>query len=107
MVLPFPFSDLEQAKKRPALLVSEWRPVSAQGLVETAIACQITSKAYHDDAILIENQDFADGSLNRPSYAVPSQIFTIHRDAVESYVGHLREEKYDEIVDALTKQFRR
>ena len=42
VVLPFPFSDLSNSKKRPALVVA-----NLEG--EDIILCQITSKARIDD----------------------------------------------------------
>lgn len=56
-LVPFPFSDLSQAKLRPAIVLAsvgrgDW------------ILCQVTSNAYGDDrAIPIAPDDFADGGL--------------------------------------------
>ena len=41
VVIPFPFSDLSQSKRRPALVIA-----SLQG--DDAILCQLTSKAISD-----------------------------------------------------------
>lgn len=42
VVVPFPFSDLTQAKRRPALVISK-----LEG--DDIILCQITSQAVKDD----------------------------------------------------------
>ena len=48
VVLPFPFSDLSQSKRRPALVITEL-------LGNDIILCQITSKKISDRyAILLE-----------------------------------------------------
>ena len=63
ILLPFPFSDLSASKLRPALLLApaekgDW------------ILCQITSNPYADKgAVLLGEQDFSEGGLQRDSYA--------------------------------------
>ena len=61
VVVPFPFSDLSQTKRRPALVVAELRG-------DDLILCQITSQAFTDGyAIAIDNNDFESGSLRKYS----------------------------------------
>ena len=70
VVVPFPFSDLSQAKKRPALIVAE-----LQG--NDLILCQITSKRIKDKyAVLIDDKDIESGSLRQTSNVRPNRIFT-------------------------------
>ncbi len=53
VVVPFPFSDLTSAKKRPALVIAE-----LEG--DDLILCQITSQQIRDRyAILIDDSDFS------------------------------------------------
>lgn len=55
VVIPFPFSDLTQAKRRPALILA-----TLTG--DDLILCQITSQNMSDQyAIPINNQDFETG----------------------------------------------
>ncbi len=57
VVVPFPFSDLSKAKRRPALVIAE---VEGRDL----ILCQITSQYVKDNyAIQIDNEDFESGGL--------------------------------------------
>ncbi|HNX40125.1 MAG TPA: type II toxin-antitoxin system PemK/MazF family toxin [Methanothrix sp.] len=70
VVLPFPFSDLTKAKRRPALVLAE-----LDG--DDRILCQITSRQSGDrHAVLINEFDFQEGSLNRTSNIRPNRIFT-------------------------------
>ncbi|MEG5114794.1 type II toxin-antitoxin system PemK/MazF family toxin, partial [Microcoleus sp. A2-C5] len=57
VVVPFPFSDLTQAKRRPALVIA-----TLTG--DDLILCQITSQRIADRyAITLESSDFSEGRL--------------------------------------------
>ncbi|AQS10343.1 PemK-like protein [Clostridium saccharobutylicum] len=67
VVVPFPFSDLSQSKKRPALVLSD-----LDG--EDLILSQITSQNIYDSyAIEISENDFEKGSLNKISNIRPNK----------------------------------
>ena len=83
MLLPFPFSDLSQAKLRPAV-------VMADAGRNDWILCQVTSRAYGDDrAIAITDQDFETGGLRVASVARPGKLFTAHATLLTAEVGRL------------------
>ncbi|GBE05328.1 pemK-like protein [bacterium BMS3Abin10] len=68
VVVPFPFSDLTQAKRRPALVISK-----LEG--DDLILCQITSQFIKDDyAISLTDKDFAKGSLKQQQYKTQPYI---------------------------------
>jgi mRNA interferase MazF len=70
VVVPFPFSDLSAAKKRPAVVVA-----SLTG--DDVILCQVTSQAISDGyAIPLVDSDFATGSLHQASNIRPNRLFT-------------------------------
>jgi hypothetical protein len=59
-VLHFPFSDLSETKRRPALV-----PATLSG--DDVILCQITSQSKSDEySLALDPSDFASGNLNRP-----------------------------------------
>lgn len=61
VVVPFPFSDLTQAKRRPALVLA-----TLPG--DDVILCQITSQIISDQyAVPIDDSDLDTGSLKRKS----------------------------------------
>lgn len=61
VVVPFPFSDLTQAKKRPALVISV-----LEG--DDLILCQITSRMLKDKySMPLIDDDFKEGSLKQTS----------------------------------------
>ncbi|NDJ16035.1 type II toxin-antitoxin system PemK/MazF family toxin [Myxacorys almedinensis] len=95
VVVPFPFSDLTQSKKRPALVVAGLRG-------EDLILCQITSQSISDNyAIAVENSDFALGSLRQRSNIRPNRLFTADQHIILSRVGRVKAEKLDEVIAKL------
>jgi mRNA interferase MazF len=100
VLVPFPFSDLSQAKLRPAAVLAEvgrgdW------------VLCQVTSNAYGDPrAILLTEGSFASGSLRTNSYARPGKLFTASADLIVSQVGVLRPEAHELIVEAVVSVLR-
>ncbi len=95
VVVPFPFSDLTRAKRRPALVVTQ-----LDG--DDLILCQITSQSVRDRyAIIIEEADFEKGSLKQTSNVRPNRIFTADSSIVLYRVGHLSYYKIREVIDRI------
>ena len=95
IVVPFPFSDLTQSKRRPALVVA---PLEG----DDVILCQITSKAVRDNyAIPLDDKEFATGSLQQASNIRPNRIFTADSHIVLYRVGSLKKEKLSEVVERI------
>jgi mRNA interferase MazF len=71
VVVPFPFSDLTQTRKRPAFVIA-----SLKG--DDVILCQITSQSLRDQyAISLNDSDFETGSLKQQSNIRPNRLFTV------------------------------
>ena len=93
VLVPFPFSDLSQARLRPALVLAD----AGRG---DWILCQITSNPYGDArAVALTDDDFRTGSLRVASYARPGKLFTANRDLMVSRVGSLKREPFRRIID--------
>jgi mRNA interferase MazF len=93
VVVPFPFSDLSSAKKRPALVLA-----TPDG--DDVILCQITSRLVSDRyAILISEDDFSSGSLRQESNVRPTRIFTADTSIIEYKAGHLNSVVMEKITD--------
>ena len=93
VVIPFPFSDLTQAKRRPALILTE-----LEG--DDLTLCQITSQAVKDNYIIpITDKDFGTGSLKKPSNVRPNRIFTADTHLVLYRIGNLKIGKLTEIIE--------
>ena len=95
VVVPFPFSDLTQAKRRPALVVS-----TLEG--DDLILCQITSQFVRDNyAVPLNDKDFETGGLRQPSNVRPNRIFTVDSHIVQYRVGGLRRDKLNEVIERM------
>lgn len=92
VVLHFPFSDVSQTKRRPALVLA-----TLDG--DDILLCQITSQASSDrHAIPLDPADFSSGGLNRPSFVRPSRLFTADSGIVLYPAGQVREHKLKEVI---------
>ncbi len=93
VVVPFPFSDLTQAKRRPALVLAELEGADL-------ILCQITSRAVSDGyAVSLSDADFVNGGLKHESNIRPNRIFTADNAIVLYRVGSVARAKLTEVVD--------
>jgi mRNA interferase MazF len=92
VVVPFPFTDLTQSKRRPALVIA-----TLEG--DDLILCQITSQWTKDKyAIVIDEDDFETGSLKQRSHIRPNRIFTADSQIILYRVGHLKKKRIDEVI---------
>ena len=101
IVDPFPFSDLTNAKRRPAFVLAV-----LQG--DDIILCQITSRDVEDElAVKLKRTDFETGSLPVESNVRPNRLFTADRHIILYKVGHVRQQKINEVVDKTIDLIRR
>lgn len=101
VILPFPFSDLSAAKKRPALVLTAFKN-------NDLILAMITSKEKNDGySISLEDGDFLEGSLDMPSNIRPNRLFTAHKSIISYTRGKINQGKMNEVVDKLIEMIRR
>lgn len=97
VVIPFPFSDLSQSKRRPALVLA-----SLEG--DDAILCQITSKSISDRyAIQIDDSDFVSGGLKQPSNIRPNRLFTADSHIILYRAGAIEKDKLNHAVNKVVE----
>lgn len=100
VVVPFPFSDLTQAKRRPALVV-------ASLVRDDVILCQITSQLMQDPYVIsITAEDFVSASLIQTSNVRPNRIFTADQNIILYSVGQLKSEVLEQIISQIISIFR-
>ncbi len=97
VVIPFPFSDLSQSKRRPALIIA---PLEG----DDAILCQITSKTIKDIyAISIDDSDFDSGSLKQSGNIRPNRLFTADSHIILYRAGHIKNDKLNQVIEKLVE----
>ena len=100
VVVPFPFSDLTQAKRRPALVIAQ-----LEG--DDVILCQITSRTVRDTySISLEDLDFETGNLRQSSNIRPNRIFTADSHIILYKVGTLKASKHSEVINKIIEIIR-
>jgi mRNA interferase MazF len=101
VVVPFPFSDLTQAKRRPALVIAELKG-------DDVILCLITSQWVKDEyAIPIDENDFEQGSLKKKSHIRPNRIFTADSNIILYSAGRLKKKRTDDVIEKVIEILRR
>jgi mRNA interferase MazF len=83
VLVRFPFSDLSPSKLRPAIVLAD----AGRG---DWILCQVTGNPYSDTrAIMLSDESFRQGGLQRTSYARPAKLFTANHELMMAEVGVL------------------
>ena len=96
----FPFSDLSDAKLRPAILLAD----AGNG---DFILCAITSKGYADShPVVLDPTDFTTGGLRLRSYARPGKLFTASASLFASVEGQLTADALKQVIDAVVELLR-
>ena len=71
------------------------------------VCCQVTSNPYADpNAVELTEEDFAEGTLKRVSYARPGKLFTANLQLFEGVVGVLEDDLRAEIVNRIVRLLR-
>ena len=100
VLVPFPFSDLSQAKLRPAVVL-------ANAGRDDWILCQVTSNPYGDpQAVRLTPSSFGSGALRSDSYARPGKLFTASRELMVVQVATLTGEARQQLTEAVVRILR-
>jgi len=95
VIVPFPFSDLSNSKKRPAFVIADLKG-------NDIILCQIKSQLVRDSyAITLKESDFEKGSLEKNSNVRPNRLFTADKSIIARKAGTVHKNKVKEIIDKL------
>jgi len=100
VVIPFPFSDLSNTKRRPAIILSNL-------LGNDYIMAQITSQNVFDAmSVIIDANDVEKGTLNITSNIRPNKLFTADKNIVLYKICSLKKDKLDVIINKVVDIFR-
>ncbi|MCL4178321.1 MAG: type II toxin-antitoxin system PemK/MazF family toxin [Verrucomicrobia bacterium] len=99
VVLPFPQTNLQAGKRRPALVVAD---LSGADLV----LCQITSQARSDGySVALLGADFERGRLAVDSVVRPNRLFTVEESVVLYAAGKVKDAKLQEVKAKIRQLF--
>lgn len=99
VVVPFPFSDFSQSKRRPALVIADLR-------WNDLILCQIASKNVNDHySVNLRESDFVSGSLQIESSVRPNKIFTTDKNIILYKIGQLKHSKLEQVLNKVVNLF--
>jgi mRNA interferase MazF len=91
VIFPFPQSNLQSGKRRPALVVAD---LAGDDLV----LCQVTRKARSDDyAVPLVLSDFEHGRLAEDSFIRANRLFTVEQSVILYTAGKIKAAKLEEV----------
>ena len=103
VLLPYPFTDLERAKVRPALVISnDFLNKKSNDCIMLPLTTVIKDEHY---SILISEDDLSSGKLLRPSCIRIDKIFTVEKKLVIMKVGTLNNSTFEKIKSEFIKVF--
>ncbi len=95
VVVDYPFSDLSQTKRRPALVIA-----NLPG--DDMVLCQITGQTSRNQySVPLDDADFVQGNLRGASYIRAERLFTAANSIVHYSVGHLVRSKIDAVAETV------
>jgi mRNA interferase MazF len=99
VVLPFPQTNLQSGKRRPALVVADLPG-------DDLILCQITSQVRSDGfSIPLAAVDFERGRLAIDSFIRSGRLFTVEQSVILYAVGKIKGAKLHDVKAAIRKLF--
>ena len=99
ILVPFPFSNQAESKKRPALIVSN---DSFNERSADVIACAITSNIDADYSVYINPEDWKDGMYSESCVKV-ANVFTLEKKIIFKRIGRLSSERFNEVSSKLNE----
>ena len=99
VVLPFPQTDLQAGKRRPALVVADLTG-------DDLILCQITGQSRRDGySIPLTSADFDRGRLNVDSFVRANRLFTVEQSVILYSAAKVKTSKLSEVPARIRELF--
>lgn len=100
VVLPFPQTDLQAGKRRPALVIADLAG-------DDLIPCQITSQARRQDShsIPLGTTDFERGRLNLDSFNRTNRLFAVEQSVVLYSAAKVKTVKLEQVRGKIRQLF--
>lgn len=95
VLLPYPFTNLEGTKVRPALAVSN---NNFNNKSDDCVMVPLTSVLKDEPySIIITQEDLVSGKLLKPSRIRADKIFTVQKNLIIMKIGKLNEKTFEKI----------
>ena len=95
VLVPFPYSDLSNTRRRPVLIVSN---NDYNSRFPDVLVCVITSNLRKDGySVNLANADLEIGILPSDSLIKTHKLFTIHQDKIIRKFSVVKEECFDQV----------
>ena len=103
VLLPFPFSDLEGTRVRPALVVSsnELNKKSEDGIM-VPLTTVIKDEPY---SVVINQEDLSSGKLLKSSRIRTDKIFSVKKDLVTMKIGIVNDNVLEKVKKEIQNMF--
>jgi mRNA interferase MazF len=99
VLVPFPFTDLSQAKQRPAVVISPSN-FSGDNIIVCAVSSR-TSSVLKPWEVSLNPDETQDNRLPKASVIKVDRLFTIHQSRVIKALDKLSLDKIDEVMNLL------
>jgi len=95
VLLPYPFSNLEETKVIPALVISNNQfNKKSKDCIMVPLTTVIKNEPY---SIMIEQENLCGGKLIRPSRIRADKIFCVEKRIIKMKIGLLKEESFKKV----------
>lgn len=103
VLLPYPFSDLEGSKVRPAIVVSNdlFNKKSAD-CIAVPLTTVIKDEPY---SVILNQEDLSSGKLLKPSRVRADKIFAVEKNLIIMKIGVINEKTFEKIKAEIVKMF--
>src|SRR5438445_9752634 len=99
VLIPFPFTDLSQVKRRPVLILSSSRHNRDS---RDFISCGITSNlGNRRNSVMLDPSDMVDGSIPTRSRIKYDKVFTLEKGLLLSVLGRFSSHKLRTVKSSL------
>jgi mRNA interferase MazF len=103
VLLPFPFTNLEESKVRPALIVSnDSFNKRSDDCIMVPLTTVIEDAPY---SIIIDQEDMSSGRLLKPSMVKIDKVFTVEKKLVVMKIGSVNDATFKKIKNKLLEIF--
>ena len=101
VLIPYPFSNLEGTKVRPALIVSNTQfNKKSEDCIMVPLTTVIKNEPY---SIIIDQQNLSSGKLLKQSRIRVDKIFCVEKNLINMKIGKLKEDSFKNVKEEILK----